>query len=244
MGSLQCEIERRAAEMKSYCVIPARAGSKRIPNKNLFNLNGKPLIGYTIEAALNSKIFTSVLVSTDSEEIAEVSRKYGATVSELRAPELSGDFIGTHPVVQDTIYKLRIENLNETVVMCLYATAILINSSQIILGYQKFLSDKNRFPLLTLGKYSHPIERAFEKRGDAYQPVIPENIEIRTQDFESKWFDAGQFYLALASDWLSQTKFTGPFNALVMPSEDFTDIDTIEDIENVKKKLLYKSIQH
>lgn len=235
---------RRATEMKSYCVIPARAGSKRIPNKNLFNLNGKPLISYPIEAALNSKVFTSVIVSTDSEEIADVSRKYGATVSELRAPELSGDFIGTHPVVQDTINKLKIENLDETVVMCLYATAILISSSQIVLGYEKFLSENNRYPLLTLGKYSHPIERAFEKRGDVYQPVTPNNMEIRTQDFETKWFDAGQFYLAKASDWLSQHKFTGPFNAQVIPSEDFTDIDTVEDIENIKIKLLYKSMRH
>jgi pseudaminic acid cytidylyltransferase len=235
---------RRATEMKSYCVIPARAGSKRIPNKNLYNLNGKPLISYPIEAALNSKVFTSVIVSTDSEEIADVSRKYGATVSELRAPELSGDFIGTHPVVQDTINKLKIANLDETVVMCLYATAILISSSQIILGYEKFLSENNRYPLLTLGKYSHPIERAFEKRDDVYQPVTPNNMEIRTQDFETKWFDAGQFYLAKASDWMSQHKFTGPFNALVMPSEDFTDIDTVEDIENIKIKLLYKSMRH
>ena len=235
---------RRATEMKSYCVIPARAGSKRIPNKNLYNLNGKPLISYPIEAALNSKVFTSVIVSTDSEEIADVSRKYGATVSELRAPELSGDFIGTHPVVQDTINKLKIANLDETVVMCLYATAILISSSQIVLGHEKFLSENNRYPLLTLGKYSHPIERAFEKRGDAYQPVTPNNMEIRTQDFETKWFDAGQFYLAKASDWLSQHQFTGPFNALVMPTEDFTDIDTVEDIENIKIKLLYKSMRH
>ena len=235
---------RRATEMKSYCVIPARAGSKRIPNKNLYNLNGKPLISYPIEAALNSKVFASVIVSTDSEEIADVSRKYGATVLELRAPELSGDFIGTHPVVQDTINKLKIANLDETVVMCLYATAILISSSQISLGYEKFLSETNRYPLLTLGKYSHPIERAFEKRGDVYQPVTPNNMAIRTQDFEAKWFDAGQFSLAMASDWLSQHKFTGPFNALVMPSEDFTDIDTVEDIENIKIKLLYKSMRH
>ena len=235
---------RRATEMKSNCVIPARAGSKRIPNKTLYNINGKPLISYPIEAALNSKVFTSVIVSTDSEEIADVSRKYGATVSELRAPELSGDFIGTHPVVQDTINKLKIANLEETVVMCLYATAILISSSQIILGYEKFLSENNRYPLLTLGKYSHPIERAFEKRGDVYQPVTPNNMEIRTQDFETKWFDAGQFYFAKASDWLSQHKFTGPFNALVMPSEDFTDIDTVEDIEIIKIKLLYKSMRH
>ena len=176
--------------MDIHCIIPARAGSKRIKNKNLYNLNGKPLIAYSIKAALDSGVFNSVIVSTDSEEIADVSRKFGATVPELRAPEISGDFIGTHPVVQDTINKLKIVNLNEVVVMCLYATAILTNSSQIELGYEKFLSENNRYPLLTLGKYSHPIERAFEKRGDVYQPITPDNIVIRAQDFESKWFDA------------------------------------------------------
>jgi CMP-N-acetylneuraminic acid synthetase len=127
--------------------------------------------------------------------------------------------------------------LEETVVMCLYATAILINPSQIKLGYEKFLSETNRHPLLTLCRYSHPIERAFEKRGDIYQPVSPENMLVRTQDFGSKWFDAGQFYLAMAGDWLSQDKFTGPFNGLIIPSDDVTDIDTFEDLERAKKKL-------
>jgi pseudaminic acid cytidylyltransferase len=229
--------------MNSYCIIPARAGSKRIPSKNLYNLNGKPLIAYTIEAAINSKVFSSVLVSTDSEEIAEVSRKYGAKVPELRSGELSGDYVGTHPVIQDTISKLNLINLNETVVMCLYATAVLMNASQIKFGYEKFLSGINRHPLLTLCRYSHPVERAIEKRGDTYQPVTPDNMLTRTQDFKSKWFDAGQFYVAMASDWLSQNKFTGPFNGLVMSSDDFTDIDTIEDIENVKRKLLYRSME-
>ncbi len=224
--------------MNSYCVIPARAGSKRIPRKNLYNLNGKPLIAYSIEAALNSKVFSSVIVSTDSEEIAEVSRKYGALVPELRSPELSNDYVGTHPVIQDTIHKLNIRNLDETVIMCLYATAILINPSQIKLGYAKFLDETNRHPLLTLCRYSHPIERAFEKYGDIYQPVVPDNMLVRTQDFRSKWFDAGQFYLAMANDWLSQDKFTGPFNALIIPSEDVTDIDTFDDLESAKKKLI------
>jgi|688.fasta_scaffold68584_1 pseudaminic acid cytidylyltransferase len=223
--------------MNSYCVIPARAGSKRIPRKNLYNINGKPLIAYIIETALNSKVFDSVIVSTDSEEIAEESRKYGALVPELRSPELSNDYVGTHPVIQDTIRKLYTRNLEETVVMCLYATAILINPSQIKLGYEKFLSETNRHPLLTLCRYSHPIERAFEKRGDIYQPVSPENMLVRTQDFGSKWFDAGQFYLAMAGDWLSQDKFTGPFNGLIIPSDDVTDIDTFEDLERAKKKL-------
>ena len=92
--------------MISYCIIPARAGSKRIPNKNLYSINGKPLIAYSIEAAIQSNVFTSVLVSTDSEEIAEVSKKYGASVPQLRSPELSNDFIGTHPVIKDSINKL------------------------------------------------------------------------------------------------------------------------------------------
>ena len=227
-------------KMISYCIIPARAGSKRIPNKNLYSINGKPLIAYSIEAAIQSNVFTSVLVSTDSEEIAEVSKKYGASVSQLRSPELSNDFIGTHPVIKDSINKLHLSDLDETVIMCLYATAILIGPSQIKLGYEKFISESNQHPLITLCRYTHPIERAFQKLGDSYQSIAPHMMQIRTQDLEPKWFDAGQFYLATARDWLSQDKFTGPFNALIMPTEDVIDIDTIEDLENATKRLLNK----
>jgi len=226
--------------MDSYCIIPARAGSKRIKNKNLHILNGKPLIAYSIQAALESNIFSSVIVSTDSEEIAKVSRQYGAIVPRLREPKLSDDFIGTRPVIQDSINMLEIKNLDQTIIMCLYATAILINSNHIKLGIEKFLSENNHYPLLTLTRFTHPIERAYCKTNNHYFPLMPNNMNIRTQDFESKWFDAGQFYIAKAEEWLTGQEFKGPYTALILSPDEVVDIDTYEDLERASKKIVSK----
>ena len=223
--------------MDMYCIIPARAGSKRIKNKNLYNLNGKPLIAYSIKTALDSGVFSSVIVSTDSEEIAQVARKYGAKVPRLRGPELSNDYIGIHPVIQDSIKMLGTKNLEQTIIMSLSATAVLINSSYIKRGVKEFLSESANYPLLTLSRFTHPIERAYCATGRYYSPLMQNNMKKRTQDFEPKWFDAGQFCIAKAQDWLTQQEFKGPFNALIIPPHEVVDIDTYEDLEIVSKIL-------
>ncbi len=92
--------------MKSVAIIPARGGSKRIPRKNIRLFCGKPIISYSIETALESSLFDQVLVSTDDEEIATVSRQYGATVNELRPPEISDDVTGVLDVVSHEIKQL------------------------------------------------------------------------------------------------------------------------------------------
>lgn len=223
--------------MDIHCIIPARAGSKRIKNKNLYNLNGKPLIAYSIKAALDSGVFTSVIVSTDSEEIAQVARQCGAKVPRMRGPELSNDYVGIHPVIQDSIKMLDIKNLEQTIIMCLSATAVLINSNYIKRGIKEFLSESASHPLLTLSRFTHPIERAYGATGSYYSPLIPNNMKKRTQDFEPKWFDAGQFCIAKAQDWLAQSEFKGPFQALIIPPDEVVDIDTYEDLEIVSKIL-------
>lgn len=223
--------------MDIYCIIPARAGSKRIKNKNLYSLNGKPLIAYSINAALDSGVFSSVIVSTDSEEIAQVARQYGAKVPNLRGPELSNDYVGIHPVIQDSIKMLDIKISEQTIIMCLSATAVLMNPSYIKQGVKEFLSESAHYPLLTLSRFTHPIERAYCATGSYYSPLIPNNMRKRTQDFEPKWFDAGQFCIAKAQDWLTQPEFKGPFQALIIPPDEVVDIDTYEDLEIVSKIL-------
>jgi len=223
--------------MDIHCIIPARAGSKRIKNKNLYNLNGKPLIAYSIKAALDSGVFNSVIVSTDSEEIAQVARQYGAKVPRLRRPELSNDIVGIHPVVQDSIKMLDLKNSELTIIVCLFATAIFIKASHIKLGIKEFLSESAHYPLLTLSRFTHPIERAYCATGSYYSPLEPNNMRKRTQDFETKWFDAGQFYIAKAQDWLMQPEFKGPFQALIIPPGEAVDIDTYEDLEIVSRIL-------
>jgi N-acylneuraminate cytidylyltransferase len=174
-------------------------------------------------------------VSTDSEEIAQIARQYGAKVPRMRGPELSNDYVGIHPVIQDSIKMLDIKNSEQTIIMSLSATAVLMNSSYIKRGIKEFLSDSAHYPLLTLSRFTHPIERAYCATGSYYSPQLLNNMKKRTQDFEPKWFDAGQFCIAKAQDWLTQPEFKGPFQALIIPPGEIVDIDTYEDLEIVSR---------
>ena len=118
--------------MTNIAVIPARGGSKRIPRKNIKIFHGQPLISYSIEAAIRSKCFDKIIVSTDDEEIAEVALRYGAEVPFLRSKELSNDFAGTTPVIQDAILKL--DDADIEYVCCVYATAPMLSAQDIRTG--------------------------------------------------------------------------------------------------------------
>ena len=120
----------------NLAVIPARGGSKRIPRKNIKDFNGKPIIAYSIEAALKSNCFDQVIVSTDNNEIAEVAKKYDAHVPFVRPDELSNDYVGTTPVIKHAIEWMEDNNNSIEKVWCLYATAPLIKSKRISKAYQ------------------------------------------------------------------------------------------------------------
>mgnify|MGYP000234803185 CR=1 FL=1 len=93
--------------MKNIAIIPARGGSKRIPRKNIKPFMGKPIITYSIEAALQSGLFEEVMVSTDDEEIAGIACKYGAKVPFMRSAEMSNDYAGTDDVILEVLRKYK-----------------------------------------------------------------------------------------------------------------------------------------
>ena len=111
----------------NIAIIPARGGSKRLPRKNIKEFNGKPLIAWSIIVALNSKIFDKVIVSTDDEEIAEISKRYGAEVPFIRPKSLSGDFAPTRDVVLHLIDWFNQKQILVKSICCIYATAPFIN---------------------------------------------------------------------------------------------------------------------
>ena len=213
------------------CVIPARGGSKRIPRKNIKDFCGKPMIAYSISAALGAAIFDSILVSTDDQEIAEISIKLGASVPKLRDLDLSTDFTPTLSVIQDAIKMLNLENSPDSIVMCLYPTSVHVRESDILDGIRMFKEQKGCKPLLTLIEYSHPIARAFLQHDGEYSPINPEIMDSRTQDLPRNWYDAGQFYIAKVSDWISEQGPKAPFIAKIFESHEVSDIDTVEDFE-------------
>ena len=109
--------------MSCVAIIPARGGSKRIPRKNIRPFVGKPIIGYSIEAALQSQLFDRVIVSTDDAEIASVAKAYGAEVPFFRPAELADDFTGTNAVVKQCLEWLNTQKYPVDYACCIYATA-------------------------------------------------------------------------------------------------------------------------
>jgi pseudaminic acid cytidylyltransferase len=220
---------------KIYCIIPARGGSKRIPRKNVLDFHGKPMISYPIDAAKRSGLFESVAVSTDDLEIAETSRKFGAIVPKLRNPMLALDTSTTLEVIQDAIEMLGISGSPNTIVMCLYPTSVLIEQQDLVDGLNIFQENKCSHFLITLAEYSHPIERAYINIGENFVPMNPDLMLTRTQDLPTKWYDAGQFYIATVSEWMRLSGPSLPYIAKIFPSHKVSDIDTFDDLERAKK---------
>jgi len=227
----------------NVCVIPARGGSKRIPRKNIKEFNGKPIIAYSIEAALKSNCFSQVIVSTDDDEISVVAKKYGAHVPFVRPDKLSNDYVSTIPVTKHAIEwiednKNYIEN-----VCCLYATAPFIQSKIISKAYKQ-LKDSSADYCFSVTKFTFPIQRAIKIiQGDKVDMLYPEHFNTRSQDLEEAYHDAGQFYWGKAQAFKDELPlFSEVATPYVLPRYLVQDIDTEEDW--VRAEAMYKVLQH
>lgn len=227
--------------MTNVAVIPARGGSKRIPRKNIKGFCGKPIIAYSIEAALGSTAIDKVIVSTDDEEIASVARDYGAEVPFLRPEELSDDHTGTTPVVIHTLKKL--QKMGETVdaACCLYATAPFVTSDILSLAFQQ-MQDASCDYAFSVTRFAYPIQRALRINDEKkVAPFYPEFLNSRSQDLEQVYHDAGQFYWGTAEAWLSaKAVFTSNSLPVILPGQLVQDID--DDDDWVQAELKYQSL--
>ena len=215
---------------QKICIIPARGGSKRIPRKNIRPFHGKPMIAWSIEAALNSKLFDQVLVSTDDREIAAISVACGADVPFIRPAELSGDFATTTDVIQHAIHQLSSEIQLIDNIFCLYATAPFVQVQMLEQAFDLFNSTTKPSAVFTATSYSFPIQRAIRINRHGYSsPFDQESIVKRSQDLEEFFHDAGQFYLATADSWLKNIDIFNKGRPLLIPRFFVQDIDTEED---------------
>ena len=226
----------------NICVIPARGGSKRIPRKNIKEFNGKPIIAYSIEAALKSNCFSQVIVSTDDDEISEVAKKYGALVPFVRPDELSNDYAGTIPVIKHAIEWMEDNNNYIENVCCLYATAPFIQSKIISKAYQQ-LKDSNSDYCFSVTSFSFPIQRAIKiVQGDKVNMFYPEHFNTRSQDLEEAYHDAGQFYWGKAQAFKDELPlFSEVATPYILPRYLVQDIDTMEDW--IRAEAMYKVLQ-
>jgi len=225
--------------MKPVCIIPARGGSKRIPRKNIIPFHGRPMIGWSISAALETEIFARIIVSTDDEEIAEIALREGAEVPFLRPTSLSDDLTPTVPVIAHAIQALSITE--DVAVCCLYATAPFAVTEDIRAGYS--LLDGKGY-VVSVTSYPFPIQRALRKSSAGQIEMLhPHHMTTRSQDLEEMWHDAGQFYWAFASTWSEGRPIFGAgTKGLELPRFRVQDIDSWEDWK--RAEVLFSAIKN
>ena len=203
--------------MKNICIIPARGGSKRIPRKNIKTFMGKPIIAYSIEAALQSGLFDEVMVSTDDEEIAEIACGYGVL----------------------EMYKERGREFDT--VCCIYSTAPFVTPERLREAYGKMNSEIDS--VFTCVAYSYPIQRSLHIVDGRIGMVYPEYMNARSQDLEPIYHDAGQFYFSRINSFVESRTFWGKNTAgLVLSELEVQDLDTLTDwtLAEMKYELLHR----
>ncbi|WP_150303092.1 pseudaminic acid cytidylyltransferase [Pseudomonas saliphila] len=224
-------------------VIPARGGSKRIPRKNIKAFGGKPMIAWSIEAALDSGCFDQVIVSTDDAEIAQVAQQYGATVPFMRPADLSDDHTGTIPVIRHAIEWVDAHCVDAAQqVCCLYATAPFVRAEDIRQGLA-VLTDTGSDYAFSVTSYAFPIQRALRLTQEGRVNMFsPEYSNTRSQDLEEAYHDAGQFYWGQAEAWLQGKMIFAEGSApVLLPRHRVQDIDTPEDWE--RAEWMFRALQ-
>lgn len=215
--------------MNRICIIPARGGSKRIPRKNIKLFLGKPIIGYSIKAAIDSKLFDEVMVSTEDQEIMSVAENLGASIPFKRSEKLSDDFTSTFDVLNDVLNRYNKKGKNYDYACCLYPTAPFITSKILEEAFDLMIKNSydSVFPII---EYGHPIQRAIKLNNKKIEYVSSENINKRTQDLEKRFHDAGQFYwFSVEKLMMSKKLITNNSSGLIMSKNSMQDIDKIED---------------
>jgi N-acylneuraminate cytidylyltransferase len=229
--------------LKRIAIIPARGGSKRIPKKNTKLFFGKPILAYSIEAALKSGLYDEVMVSTDDAEIAEIAKQYGAKVPFMRSEKNSNDFATTVDVLMEVLdwYQKNGQEFQQGT--CIYACAPFVNPK--LLQDSFLILDKENcdcvFPTVA---YSHPIQRALKvSQHGKIEPFDISSSIARTQDLDKAYFDAGMFYTFDVARLLS-TKNLRTTNTFTIEVEDLyaQDIDNENDwiLAEMKYKLFSK----
>jgi pseudaminic acid cytidylyltransferase len=214
----------------TVAIIPARGGSKRIPRKNVREFAGKPIIAYSIEAALESELFERIIVSTDDDEIASVARDWGAEIPFRRPTELADDHTGTSAVVAHAVIWLSENGHAPDIVCCIYPTAPFLEPLDLRKGLDQLKAGPNDFAF-SATDFEFPIQRAFKILPDgSIAPFDPIAVKMRSQDLEPAYHDAAQFYWGRAEAFVRGLPiFSGHSVPVMLPRHRVIDIDTNDD---------------
>ncbi len=179
--------------MSRIAIITARGGSKRIPRKNIKEFCGKPILAYSIEAALASELFEEVMVSTDDEEIAAIARQYGAKVPFFRSERTASDFATTNDVLREVLERYEEMGRSFTTAACIYPTAPFVTARKLRKAAER-LESSDADTLIPVVKFSYPPQRAMAIEEGRLIFRHPQYLSSRSQDLVPYYHDAGQFY--------------------------------------------------
>lgn len=222
--------------MKTLAIIPARGGSKRIPGKNIRDFLGKPMIQYSIDAALESKCFTKVMVSTDDKKIAQVAKHVGAEVPFMRSAKNAHDKSILVEVVLEVLAQYQESGQVFDLVCVILPTAPLLKIQSLKKGLA-LLKKPNIQAAMPVVSYGHPIQRAFRIKSGQLRMFDPKFMHKNSQDLEPSYHDAGQFYWLKVAPLLRQKKlFLDKLAPIILPESGVQDIDVEEDLKIAKLK--------
>ena len=225
--------------MSALAMVMARGGSKRIPRKNIKEFMGRPMISYAISAALESRIFDEVMVSTEDAEIAEVARELGASVPFMRSEYTASDVATTREVVLEVVEEYARRGRRFDSLACLYSCVPFLTGETLRAAYERFCADGADL-LMPVVRYSFPVQRALHVGADGLMTYRePAEANRRTQDLEPTYHDAGMFYFTKVSAYVAGDIMRRAW--FEMPALCAQDIDTPDDwkMAEIKYRMLY-----
>ncbi len=229
--------------MNAIAIITARGGSKRIPGKNKKLFLGKPIICYSIEAALNSGLFEEVMVSTDDAEIADIAQKAGAVVPFMRSAAAADDYATTDDVLMEVLEEYEQRGKTFEYMACIYPTAPFVTAGKLQEAF-RLLIDQNASGVMPVVSFSFPPQRGMAVRNGRLSYCYPENALKRSQDLETIYHDCGQFYCYQTARYRAcRGDLQDGYVPVIMPETEVQDIDNLSDWElaEIKYKLMLQN---
>ena len=217
--------------MRKIAIITARGGSKRIPRKNIREFCGKPILAYSIEAARESGLFDTVMVSTEDEEIAGIARRYGAEVPFFRSERTAGDFATTNDVLLEVLLEYERRGAHYDLGCCIYPTAPFVTADKLKRALRQ-LEASDADTLIPVVGFSYPPQRALVVKEGRLVFENPQYMDSRSQDLEPHYHDVGQFYLFYTEAFKRNKKLmVGNILPYVVSETEVQDIDNQTDWE-------------
>ena len=229
--------------MKNLAIIPARGGSKRIPRKNIKPFLNKPIIGYSIEAAIQSALFDEVMVSTDDNEIADIARQLNAKVPYLRSARNADDHATLMDVILEVLDWYEGNGIIVENVCCILPTAPFVTAAKLINGYEMLMCG-NFSAIFPVVKFSYPIQRALKVDPESHSVTManPKNLLVRSQDLDDRYHDSGQFYWGKVPALKEEkTLFTAQAGVMELTQLEVEDIDN--EIDWILAEEKFKAIK-